>query len=319
MPNVVLVTSLHTEAVHRLTAAAPADFEVQHLTHEASLADKTAAGRNADYLVLFPSRIEDEVLQAARHLKLIQLVSAGFDKLNLPLCRELGLPIANNGGANALDVAEHTIAMILAMYRRFRELDTNVRRNRWHAIDTGRSTYTLHGKTVGIVGLGNIGRQVARLLAAFGAQTLAFDAQLPDVTTLAALGVEAVSLPALLQRADIVTLHVPLNENTHHLIDAAALAQMKPGAVLVNTCRGPVVDEAALIAALQAQRLAGAALDVLAQEPPPSDHPLFAMDNVLLTPHSAGVTADTWTRRGEFVFANLQRVQAGEPPLARVA
>ena len=115
-----------------------------------------------------------------------------------------------------------------------------------------------------------------------------------------------------------MTLHVPLNQATHHLIGAEQLAQMQPHALLVNTCRGPVVDEAALIAALQAGTIAGAALDVLDKEPPAADNPLLAMENVILTPHIAGVTRDTWARRGEFIFANLQRVWQGDPPQAQI-
>ncbi|MEZ4634020.1 MAG: NAD(P)-dependent oxidoreductase [Caldilineaceae bacterium] len=132
------------------------------------------------------------------------------------------------------------------------------------------------------------------------------------------MGVTHVDLPDLLQQADIVTLHVPLNEHTQGLIGAEQLALMKPTAMLVNTCRGPVVDEKALTAALTARKIAGAALDVLEQEPPATDNLILQRDNVLLTPHTAGVTVDTWARRGEFIFENIQRVHRGETPLAVV-
>jgi phosphoglycerate dehydrogenase-like enzyme len=274
---------------------------------------------DADFLILFPPVLPPAVLRAAQGVKLIQLVSAGFDALDVGVCREMGIPVANNGGTNSIDVAEHTLTLILAWYRRLGEMDANVRTGAWSAIDSGVHTYTIHGKTVGLVGLGNIGRKVARLLRAFGATVIYTDAYPAPAEIEAELGVTRVEMDELLARADVVSLHTPLNDATRGLIGRGELAKMQPSALLVNTCRGPVVDEAALIAALQGGQIAGAALDVLEKEPPVADNPLLTMANVLLTPHSAGVTRDTWARRGEFVFANLQRVWAGQPPLARIA
>lgn len=319
MPKVVFLTSLEAEPAAQLTQAAATDFEVS--IHPITLPDeeKIPLVRNADFLILFPGHISDEALRAARRLRLIQLVSAGFDQLNLPLCKELGIPVANNGGTNAIDVAEHTLMLILSFYRRLLELDRNTRTDRWRDIDTGRTTYTIHGKTVGIIGLGNIGQRVARLLSAFGARLLFYDAYPPSQEVIQQLNVTQVSLEELLRQSDIVTLHVPLNNATRGLIGREALALMKPTALLVNTCRGPVVNEVALTETLQTERIAGAALDVLAQEPPNPNNPLLKLNNVLLTPHTAGVTFDTWARRGQFIFQNLQRVWEGQPPLAVVS
>jgi phosphoglycerate dehydrogenase-like enzyme len=207
---------------------------------------------------------------------------------------------------------------ILGFYRRMVAMDANVRNGRWNAIDSGASTYTIQGKTAGIVGLGKIGRRTARLLAAFGAKLLYFDPYPASPAVEQELGVQRVALDELLRQSDIVTLHVPLNSDTRSLIGERELAMMKPNALLVNTCRGPVVNEKALTAALQARQIAGAALDVLELEPPAPDNPILKLDNVLFTPHTAGVTYDTWPRRGEFIFANLQRVWNGEAPLAAV-
>ncbi len=301
-----------------LTVHAPAGFDVS--VHPTNLADdeKIALVAAADFLILFPGVIAEPVLRAAHRVKLIQLVSAGFERLDLDLCRTLDIPVANNGGANAIDVAEHTITLILAFYRRLLQMDANVRDGRWSAIDSGATTYTLRNKTVGIVGLGNIGRRTARLLKAFGAQVIYADAFPAPATVERELGVTRVALDELLRQSDIVTLHVPLNDQTRRLIGERELALMKPTALLVNTCRGLVVDEAALTQALRGRRIRGAALDVLAQEPPAADNPILQLDNVLLTPHTAGVTYDTWPRRGEFIFENLQRVWRGDPPLAVV-
>jgi phosphoglycerate dehydrogenase-like enzyme len=319
VPKVVFFTSLSAEPASLVTGQAPAEFEVTVQPISMRDEEKIPLVRDADFLILFPGHISDQVLHAAPKLKLIQLVSAGFDQLNLALCQELGIPIANNGGTNSIDVAEHTLMLILSFYRRLIELDRNTRTNRWRDIDTGLSTYTIDGKTVGIVGLGNIGQQVARRLKPFGARLLYYDAYPPPPEIAQKLGVTQVALKDLLQQADIITLHVPLNKETRGLIGKEALALMKPTALLVNTCRGPVVDETALTEALRSKQIAGAALDVLEQEPPEPDNPILKLDNVLLTPHTAGVTYDTWARRGQFIFQNLQRVWQGQPPLAMVS
>ena len=318
MPKAIFFTRLPADTAALLTDQAPPEITVT--TYPMSMPDteKAALVGDADFLIVFPGHIGDNVIRAAKQVKLIQLVSVGFDQMNLPLCQELGIPVANNGGTNALDVAEHTIAMILGFYRRFVEMDHNVRTDNWRGIDSGSTTYCIDGKTVGLIGLGQIGQRVARLARAFGATIIYHDAFPAKPEVEQELGAERVDLDALLQRADIVSLHVPLNDSTHGLINERSLGLMKSNAILVNTCRGPVVDEAALAVALTKGQIAGAALDVLAQEPPATDNPLLQLDNVLLTPHTAGVTRDTWARRGKFIFANLQRVWNGEKPLAAI-
>ncbi len=318
MPKVLFFTDLSAEIVPLITRFAPPDFDVQVYPSDLAEAEKRELAQDADFFILFPSIIEESVVRAAENLQLIQLVSAGFDKMPMELCRELVIPVANNGGANAIDVAEHTLSLILGLYRLLPQMDRNVRAGDWDAIDSGRTTYTIYGKTVGIVGLGNIGRRVAELLRPFGATLLYYDAYPPSPQREEELGVEQATLDNLLRRADIVTLHVPLNEQTKQLIGARELGLMQPGAILINTCRGPVVDEAALTKALQEKRIRGAGLDVLAQEPPDPANPILQLENVLLTPHTAGVTLDTWIRRGQFVFENLQRVWNGDRPQALV-
>ena len=319
MPTVPFFTNLAPETAALLTQYAPADFTVTVYPSTLPDTEKIAIVRAAEYLILFPGYLSEPVLRAAENVKLIQLVSVGFDRMDLNLCRELGIPVANNGGANALDVTEHTIAMILAFYRRMVEMDANVRSGQWNAIDSGATTYCIDGKTVGIVGMGQIGQRVARLLGAFGANVLYYDPYPPAPSVAHALNAQQVTLEALFAQSDIVTLHIPLNDSTNKLVNERLLALMKPTALLVNTCRGPVIDEAALTEALRERRIAGAALDVLTQEPPDPTNPLLQLDNVLFTPHTAGVTRDTWPRRGKFIFENLQRVAAGNAPLATIS
>ena len=319
MPNVLMFTNLAPEIAGELTGAAPEDFDVNVQPMSLPDADKSRLIADADFLILFPSVLSNDVLRAAQRLKLIQLVSAGFDKMDVELCRTLGIPIANNGGANSIDVAEHAVMLMLACYRRLCEMDVNVRHGAWSAINSGTATFTINGKTVGVVGFGNIGRQTARLLRAFGADLVYADEYPASPEVERELGVTRLPLDELLSVADIVSLHVPLNAATRGLIGARELAMMRSSAILINTCRGPVVDEAALIDALRTGDIAAAGLDVLAAEPPAADNPLFDLKNVILTPHTAGVTYDTWARRGEFIFANLQRVWDGAAPLAVIS
>jgi phosphoglycerate dehydrogenase-like enzyme len=174
--------------------------------------------------------------------------------------------------------------------------------------------YELARKTLGIVGLGNIGKKVARRAAAFDTVVQYYDIARLTEAEEDALGVRFVLLPELLRTSDVVSLHVPLDDSTRHLLGAREFAQMKPGAILINTCRGPVVDEAALHAALKSGQVAGAGLDVLVEEPPATNHALFSLPNVTLTPHSAGPTWENWTARFRNGFDNIQRVAAGRAP-----
>ncbi len=319
MPKALFLTHLAADQARILVQTAPPEFEVAIHPLDLPLDEQKRLIADADFLILLGTGIPDEVLRAAPKLKMIQLVGAGYDRINLPLCRELNVLVANNGGTNAIDAAEHALALMFGAYRRLPEMDRNVRAGAWQAIDSGESTYTIHGKTIGIVGLGKIGQHLARLLKAFEAELLFFDAAPPPAEVQRSLGVSQVTLDELLRRSDIVTLHVPLLPATRNMIGARELALMKPTALLVNTCRGPVVDEAALTKALKARQIRWAALDVYAKEPPDPANPLLQLENAVFTPHSAGVTNDTWERRGRFMFENLQRVWAGEKPLSAVA
>ena len=318
MPKVIFFTNLANELAQQVVAPAPQEWEVSVLPHDLPVSEKADRASDADFLILFPSSLEEAVMRSAPGLKLVQLVSAGFDRMPLALMKELEIPLANNGGTNSIDVAEHTFALILSVYRRLTEMDRNVRNDGWNAIDSGMTTFTVHGKTVGIIGLGHIGREVAKRLVPFQAQVLYFDPFPASAEVERSLQVERVSLDELLTSSDIVTLHVPLNEQTRHLIGQEELKRMKSSAILVNTCRGPVVDEKALIEALSSGDIGAAGLDVLRDEPTDADNPILRLENVIFSPHIAGVTYDTWQRRGGFIFENLQRVWAGKEPLARV-
>jgi len=273
------------------------------------------AAADAEYYLGLARQMGGEFFRATPKLRLVQLLSAGYDRVDVEAARKAGVPVANNGGANAIAVAEHTLMLMLAVLKRLVRLHNDVVAGKWRASDFAEArVYELAGKTLGIVGLGNIGKKVARRAAAFDMDIRYYDIKRLTEDEEDALGVRFVLFTELLRASDVVSLHVPLDDTTRRMLGARELAMMKPSAIVINTCRGPVVDEDALQRALTEGRIAGAGLDVMAEEPPASGHPLFALPNVTLTPHSAGPTWENWTARFRNGFDNIQRVAAGGRP-----
>jgi phosphoglycerate dehydrogenase-like enzyme len=310
-PTIVFAPPLDPEVQAIADRLRPPDFEFRTVAND----DLPTAVLNADYLCGFIGYLETETLvrAAASRLKLVQLMSAGYDRFNLEGARAAGIPVADNGGANAIAVAEHAIMLMLTALKQVHALDASVRQGTWRG-DVGR-VYELYGSTVGIVGMGRIGREVARRLSGWGATLVYYDPIRLQPEQEQALEVRYLELDQLLRSADAVTIHVPLSSTTRDLIDAESLSVMKPSAVLVNTARGGLVDEGALADALRERRILAAGLDVLSHEPPPPDHPLLNLPNVTLTPHSAGPTWQSYPRRFKNCFENIQRVHRGEPAL----
>jgi phosphoglycerate dehydrogenase-like enzyme len=294
----------------------PASLALHMLPPSASAEEIAAAMREAEYLLGFPRFLPDEAYTAAKRLKLFQVLSAGYDYVNIAGARKARIPICSNGGANSVAVAEHAVMLMLAVYRKLAAFHQNVAAGRWHqGIPRTVNIYEMEGKTVGLVGLGNIGKQVARRVKAFDTKVIYHDTFRMNPREEEKLGVQYVPLDTLLATADIVSLHVPLNESTRRLIDAQALGRMKPTAIVINTCRGEVIDEGALIEALQHGRILAAGLDTVAKEPPDPHNPLLTLPNVTLTPHSAGPTVDSYRKRFHNGYANIERVARGQPPL----
>ena len=318
MPKVVLITNLPDDIKTAVLSYAPPGFETAAISSAAPDEEKLALTRDADFLIVYGGTLSATLLRSSPGVKHIQLLSAGYDRIDLALTSSLGIPVSNNGGANSWAVAEATIAMILALLQRLTDADRFVREGRWRGDIQGFDTYELAGKTVGIVGLGNIGKKVARRLHPFETKLLYADA-VADPGLEAELGIHRLPLAELLPAVDVVTLHVPLLASTKRMIGAAELALMKPSALLINTSRGDVIDEGALTEALRSRKLRGAGLDVFDKEPLPADSPLMQMPNVVLSAHLAGTTYDTFFRRGEFAFENIKGIWAGAAPMAVVS
>jgi phosphoglycerate dehydrogenase-like enzyme len=233
------------------------------------------------------SKFTDRVLEACPNLRLISIWGTGTDNVDLGACAARGVTVANTPGVNAHSVAEHTFALMLAVTRAIPATDSAVRAGQWP-----RKLLTqLEGKTLGLIGFGAIGSRVAALAAPFGMRVLVFTWG-ADNGRAAAAGAQHVPLETLLRESDIVSLHMRLTAETTGILGAAQLAMMKPSAFLINTARAALVDRDALIDVLVNEKIAGAALDVFHQEPLAADDPLLAMENVVLTPHDSGMTAE---------------------------
>ncbi len=276
----------------------------------------TAAMPECDYLIgLGDPSMNDAFYARSPKLKLVQLLSAGYDRCDIAAARKARVPIANNGGANSVAVAEHAIMLMLATARRLVWQHSSVASGIWRGNDwQNKHVFELSEKTLGIIGLGTIGKKVARIAKALGMNIQYFDINRLTEDQEDALGVRFRLFDEVLKTSDVVTLHVPLLATTRHMISTRELGLMKPTAYLINTCRGPVIDEAALTTALASNTIAGAGLDVFDKEPPPADNPLFKLDNVILTPHLAGPTYENRAKRFRNAFDNVQRVARGQAP-----
>ncbi|MDQ7840874.1 MAG: phosphoglycerate dehydrogenase [bacterium] len=264
---------------------------------------------DADAVIAGMELITERVLGAAPRLKIVARRGVGYETVDLDAATRRGVPVTITAGALTDAVADHTMALLLAVSRRIPSLDRSVKAGKWDrvpAVDVG-------GKTLGILGFGSIGRAVARRAAGFGMRLLAHDA-LPDEATAATFGVTLTDMDTLLAESDFVTIHVPLTPQTRGMIGEAALRRMKPGAYLINTSRGAVLDEAALVSALREGHLAGAGLDVF-QDEPLRGLSLAGLDQVVATPHVASHTAETLARMERSCAEAVLAALRGERPL----
>jgi glyoxylate reductase len=313
MSLILISRRLPSSVLAKLEAVGTLDVH----TDEQPLSPDGLAARVAgvDALVSVLTDVVDRrVIDAAPHLKIVANVAVGYNNIDIAYARSRGVIVTNTPDVLTDSVATFTWGMILAVTRRMSEGDRLVRRGEWKgwALDFMLGS-EVAGKQLGIVGLGRIGRAVAARAQAFGmrvAYTSRREADMPEA--------EALSLDRLLNTSDVVSLHVPLTAETHHLIDKRAFSRMKRSAYLVNTSRGPVVDEAALAWALEHHLIAGAALDVYEHEP--NVHPdLIPLENVLLVPHLGTATTDTRTAMADLAVRNVVSVLSGKPPLTPVS
>ncbi len=311
-------TWVHPEFVSRLEHAA--DIALVVAEQEDDEATWAVMGRAHAYQVqssrdeLRPQwHITPEFLARAPNMLCISTGGAGYDTVDVPACTDAGVLVVNQAGGNAVSVAEHTIGLMLDISKRITETDRAMRTRARGFPREDLMGHEISGRTLGIVGIGHVGTRVARFARAFDMTVLATDPYL-DADTIAQRGAQKTDLDDLLRRSDFVSLHCPRDSSTLRMLDAAAYAMMKKGAVLITTCRGGVHDEAALLDALQSGHLGGAGLDVWDKEPPPLDYPLLALDNVVSTFHTAGVTHEAREQMARFASDQLVDVLQGRYP-----
>lgn len=304
MTRVVVSEFMDLPAVESLRDVFDVDYTPDLVDDRAGLLARVAG---ADALIVRNrSRVDRELLAAAPRLRAVGRLGVGLDNIDTAACEAAGIAVFPATGANSLAVAEYVVATAMVLLRGAYLSGNEVAAGQWPRarMSQGRETA---GKTLGLVGFGGIGQMTARLAHGLGMRVLAHDPALaPDASAWSDSGVGRRELDALLAEADVVSLHVPLVDSTRGLIDAARLARMKPEAVLINTARGGVVDEAALAAALQAGRLGGAALDVFESEPLRADSPLAGAPNLILTPHIGGVTRESNERVSSLIAERIR-------------
>ena len=290
----------------------PAGFELILCEEKMSADERRKNVAEADYFMLYTVGFDD--VDIAKKAKLMQILSAGYDRLDVASLKSAGIPLATNGGANAPTVAEHTILLILALYRKLPLHHISLKNGEWLGHQEVLSLNEIRGKRVGVIGFGKIGQEVARMARGFLADVVYSDPVRADNKIEGELCASQVDFDELIRTSDIVTIHTPLTEGSRGLIDAKVLASMKESAILINTARGGAVVEGDLIDALTQKVIAGAGLDVFEEEPL-GGSPLLELENVVITPHTAGSTIDTWWRRLDFAFENIGRVSRGEKAL----
>ena len=270
-----------------------------------------------DGIIVQYAPLTARVMEQLNRCRVISRYGIGVDNIDVVAAAQRGIWVTNVPGFCAIELAEHTLACVLYFGRRMHRLDPSVRRGEWETIGVMRPTRRLGELTLGLVGFGHVARELAPRARALGLRVVA---SAPNTTAeaMAQFAVTKVPLDDLLTQADFVSLHLPLVPETRHLIDKTKLGMMKTSAYLINTSRGPLVDEAALIDALQRGQIAGAGLDVLEKEPPSRENPLLAMENVILTPHASFYSDDSLAYLQRAVAEEVARVLRGEHPLSPV-
>ena len=289
------------------------EMETIIVADSASDEEKVEACRNAEAIIMVAASISVDVLKGCPNVRLLQGIGAGFDKVDVKAINALGIPYANNGGSNAIPVAEFTLSLITGIARGVFRGAQNAKEGKWNSGLRETPSWEITGKCVGIIGMGAIGQRVAKMLIGYDCDIVYYKRTRLSNELERELHARYLPLDELLHLSDVVTMHNSLNKSTIGMIGREQLAIMKPSSFLINTTRGACIDQLALYEALVNGRIAGAGLDVLAQEPTPQDNPLWQLNNVVITPHQSGISQESVTRSAAFAFANVRRAVLGEP------
>lgn len=311
MPVILLTNHYGKRPYDIIRKAVPEGFTLKMLEKADRETFLQAAGQADYFLASGRLSIDREVLEKASRLKMIQRTGVGMDTLDLEALNEYGIPVYVNRGVNAASVAEHTIMLILSVLRRTAQVDAQLKQGIWIKQNNGLQNHELCGKTVGLIGMGHIGQKTAQMLAGFDVKLLYYNRTRKEKELEEQLHLTYAEFEEVLEKSDILVLQCALNAQTRGILGEKEFAKMKQGSMVINTARGPLIDEKALADALQSGKLMGAGLDVFEKEPPCEDNPFFNMKNVVLSPHIAGVTYEAFERMMRGAMQNIVLFEQG--------
>lgn len=317
MPHIVLYQGHATGLLRELNLAGRTpEFEARYLDEATSDDERNAWLAEAEFGVM--GRVNDALLSRMPKLRMVQTGGVGYENLDVAACQRRGIPVAITPEGTVQGVAEHAVILMLAIYKHLAEAHNALKAGEWIHDRLRPICLMLQEKRVGIVGMGRIGREVARRLQGWDVELVYYDINRMAEADESRLNACYLPLADLLRTADVVTLHVFLSEASQHMIGERELRSMKPTAVLLNTSRGGVVDEVALYRVMKEGHLYGAGIDAWQEEPPPRSNPLLTLDNVLVTPHMATANRDAIVKKSQATYANFRRLLRGEAPLNTV-
>ncbi len=313
---VILITNHYNEVpLSILQEAIPKGFRLISL-EKATKEELLKKAGEADYfLVSGRLSIDKEVIEVANKLKMIQRTGVGTDMFDMEALKEKSIPVYVNTGVNSQSVAEHAMMLILSVLRRLPIVNANVKNGIWLKQDTGVQSMELCNKTVGIIGMGNIGRTVVKMLNGFDVNIVYYDMYRLDEEKEKALGITYAPLNEVLKKADIISLHCPLTPETKYIINSDTIATMKRGTIIINTARGGLIDETALIRALETGHIKAAGLDVFDKEPPEKTNLLLSFNNVTVSPHVGGLTYEAFKSMMVEAMNNIKMYEEGKSEL----
>ena len=317
-PILYLVRTVHLPDLERISKEELGDLATVRIEQEKTgrelgriLSDATAVIVDAD------TNVTEDVIDEMRKCKIIVAASVGYDHIDINAAGRRGIYVSNVPGYCAEEVADHTIGLLLAVARKILILNEITKSGKWDDWEAAEPVYRLRGRTLGIIGLGRIGTALALRAKVFGLNVIAFDPYIP-IGRDAALGVKSVNFNTLLHDSDAISIHVPLTDETNHMIRSKEIEEMKTGVFIINTARGAVIDHDALVNSLRSGKVAGAGIDVFEKEPPTIDDPLLKMDNVVTTPHTGFLSVESQRDRQSMAVDEVRRILQNEHPRSAV-